>query len=243
MNIIDIHTHITPNVDDGSSGLKESIQMIEKSIEQGCKSLFLTPHSEAFDYYGHETVIKKMDLIIKEASFNEKCLINIYKGSEIYIHPYFLSRIINDLKTNQYLTMNNTNYILVEFDTWKGNINEILFCIKKLILNGWIPILAHVERYTKTFATIKNIKQLKEMGCLIQINLYSLDNEKNDTIRHCAREMLDNKLVDMVGTDAHQINHRPPVLKEGYQYIITHCNKQYADDILWKNAKRYLNVI
>ena len=105
---------------------------------------------------------------------------------------------------------------------------------------GWIPIIAHAERYCRTFATEENISILKEMGCLVQINYYDLAEEHDDEIRRCAQALVEAELADMTGSDCHRMNHRSPALEEGIRYIREHCRADYAEDLLWRNAQRLL---
>ena len=114
--------------------------------------------------------------------------------------------------------------------------------MERYLEKGWIPIIAHAERYCWTFASAENIRILKDMGCLVQVNYYDLDEEPNDDIRTCAQELLKAELVDMMGSDAHRLNHRPPKLVRGARYIRENCRTEYADDILWRNVERYLKA-
>lgn len=74
----------------------------------------------------------------------------------------------------------------------------------------------------------------------MQINAYSLVEEKNESTKELARMLLKNKLVTFVGSDAHRTTHRPPNIKSGVDYIYQNCDGQYADDICFRNAERYL---
>ena len=87
---------------------------------------------------------------------------------------------------------------------------------------------------------MENIRILRELGCLVQANYYDLDEEPNDDIRSCAQELLKAELIDMMGTDAHRTDHRPPKLVRGARYIRKNCRTEYAEDILWRNVEKYL---
>ena len=86
---------------------------------------------------------------------------------------------------------------------------------------------------------MENIRVLKEMGCLVQVNYYSLEEEPNDGVRTCALELLRAELVDMIGSDAHRMDHRSPKLERGARYIRENCRAEYAEDVMWGNAERY----
>lgn len=239
--LIDIHTHITPNVDDGSSSIEMSLEMLRSEAAQGVNKVFLTPHSFAFETKRAEDVFEKMRKV-QERAATEVIPLQIYQGCEIYTYRDKMGRILHDLKSGRTPSMNGTRYVMAEFDVYEGDIEDARYCLSRYLEEGWIPIIAHAERYCWTFATVENIHILKNMGCLVQVNHYDLDEEPNDDIRTCAQELLKAELVDMMGSDAHRLNHRPPKLVRGARYIRENCRAKYADDILWRNVERYLKA-
>lgn len=242
MNIlIDIHTHITPNVDDGSSSIEMSLNMLRSEAAQGGSKVFLTPHSFAFETKRFESVYAKMKKA-QESSAAEGIPLQIYQGCEIYTNRIKIEEILQDLQSGKIPSMNGTRYVMAEFSVYKGDIEDAKYCLNRYLKENWIPIIAHAERYCRTFASVENIRILKNMGCLVQANYYDLDEEPNDDIRTCAQELLKAELVDMMGSDAHRINHRPPKLVGGVRYIRENCREEYAEDILWRNAEKYLKV-
>ena len=244
--LIDIHTHITPNVDDGSSSIEMSLEMLRSEAAQGGSKVFLTPHSFAFETKRPESVFAKMKKV-QESAASEGIPLQIYQGCEIYTYRDKMGRILQDLQNGRIPSMNGTRYVMAEFDVYEGDIEDARYCLNRYLEEEWIPIIAHAERYCWTFATVENIHLLKDMGCLVQVNYYDLEEEPNDDIRMCAQELLKAELVDMMGSDAHRLNHRPPKLVRGARvrgarYIRENCRAEYADDILWRNVERYLKT-
>ena len=240
--IIDIHTHTTPEVDDGSKSMEMSMQMLRSIVDQGCNRIIATPHSEAFDGGDYERTYRQIRRLQHNAAYND-IPVRIYVGCEIYNHPAVMDRILANLRAHIYPSMNGSKYILSEFDTKYGNFDDALYCLTQYLNNGWIPIIAHAERYCNTFADVPNIKSFTELGCLVQINLYSLEEESDLRIKRCARDLLEEELVDFVGSDAHRMDHRKPAIKVGYDYIRSLCRDKYADRILWKNAEELLGIV
>ena len=239
--MIDIHTHITPNVDDGSSSIEMSLEMLRSEVAQGVTKVFLTPHSFAFETKRPEDVYAKMRKV-QERAAADGIPLQIYQGCEIYTYRDKMGRILQDLKGGRIPSMNGTRYVMAEFDVYEGDIEDAKYCLSRYLEEGWIPIIAHAERYCWTFATLENIRILKEMGCLVQVNDYDLIEEPNHDNRTCAQELLKAELVDMMGSDAHRTNHRPPKLVRGAGYIRENCRAEYADDILWRNVEKYLGT-
>ena len=239
--LIDIHTHITPNVDDGSSSIEMSLEMLRSEVAQGVTKVFLTPHSFAFETKRPEDIFEKMRKV-QERAEAEGIPLQIYQGCEIYTYRDKMGRILQDLKSSRIPSMNGTRYVMAEFDVYEVDIDDARYCLNSYLEKGWIPIIAHAERYCWTFASVENIRILKDMGCLVQVNYYDLIEEPNHDIRTCAQELLKAELVDMMGSDAHRTNHRPPKLVRGAGYIRENCRAEYADDILWRNVEKYLGT-
>ena len=242
--LIDIHTHITPNVDDGSISMEMSLEMLRSEAAQGGGVVFLTPHSSAFEWGGPknaERSYRQMKKVQEEAA-REGIPIQICEGCEVYTSRRYVEEILQDLKRGRIPSMNHTRYVLAEFSNSQGNPEDVRFCLKRYLEEGWIPIIAHAERYCYSFATVENVNILKEMGCLVQVNFYSVDEEPNDEIRTCAQELLRAELVDMLGSDAHKMYHRPPKLEQGARYVREHCRAEYAEEVLWRNAEKLLEV-
>ena len=239
--MIDIHTHITPNVDDGSSGIEMSLEMLRSEVAQGGSKVFLTPHSFAFETKRPEDVFAKMRKV-QERAEAEEIPLQIYQGCEIYTYRDKMKRILRDLQDGRIPSMNGTRYVMAEFDVYEGDIEDARYCLNSYLEKGWIPIIAHAERYCWTFASVENIRILKDMGCLVQVNYYDLIEEPNHDIRTCAQELLKAELVDMMGSDAHRTNHRPPKLVRGARYIRQNCRAEYAEDVLWRNVEKYLKA-
>ena len=239
--MIDIHTHITPNVDDGSSSIEMSLEMLRSEAAQGGSKVFLTPHSFAFETKRPESVFAKMKKV-QESAASEGIPLQIYQGCEIYTYRDKMGRILQDLQNGRIPSMNGTRYVMAEFDVYEVDIDDARYCLNSYLEKGWIPIIAHAERYCWTFASVENIRILKDMGCLVQVNYYDLIEEPNHDIRTCAQELLKAELVDMMGSDAHRTNHRPPKLVRGARYIRQNCRAEYAEDVLWRNVEKYLKA-
>ena len=239
--LIDIHTHITPYVDDGSSSIEMSLDMLRSEVTQGVNKAFLTPHSFAFETKRPEDVFAKMRKV-KESAAAEGIHLQIYQGCEIYTYRNKMEQILQDLQSGKTPSMNGTRYVMAEFHVHEGDIEDAKYCLGRYLEEGWIPIIAHAERYCRTFTTVENIRMLKEMGCLVQANYYDLEEEHDDDIRRCAQNLVEAELVDMMGSDAHRIEHRPPKLARGERYIRENCRAEYAENILWRNAEKFLKV-
>ena len=98
--MIDIHTHITPNVDDGARDIVMSIEMLRSEAAQGCKKVFLTPHSSAFEWGGLENVKYTYEQMkrVQEEAVREDIPVQIFQGCEIYTSRRYIEEILHGLK-------------------------------------------------------------------------------------------------------------------------------------------------
>ena len=222
--LIDTHTHIAPGVDDGAGSMEMSLAMLRSEAQQGAKVVFLTPHSSAFGGTWTAYTLERMRKV-QEAAVKEELPVQICRGCEIYTNLQQIEEILQELKDGILPSMNGTRYVLAEFSTYRGNMDEAKYCLRRYLEEGWIPIIAHAERYCRTFATVENVKTLKEMGCFVQLNFYDLAREPDDGIRSCAQALLQ---ADR------------PELTSGADYIREHCRAEYAADVLWRNAAKLL---
>ena len=130
--MIDIHTHITPNVDDGSSGIGMSLEMLRSEVEQGGNKVFLTPHSFAFETKRPESVYAKMKRV-QEISAAEGIPLQVYQGCEIYTNRDKMGEILQDLQSGRIPSMNGTRYVMAEFSVHKGDIEDAKYCLDRYL--------------------------------------------------------------------------------------------------------------
>ena len=189
--MLDIHTHILPNVDDGSKSLEESIEWLRSEVNNGVTTVILTPHQNA-------RIKTKTELIKRFLEFKKEIdFIDLYLGSEIYYYDDLIADLVND----RVLTINNSKYVLVEFSTrTETNIADIVY---EIVLKGFKPIIAHIERYP--YLTLENYLAIKNNGGLIQINASSYEDKY---FKKKTKILLKNKLVDFVASDCHNTKTR-----------------------------------
>ena len=226
-------------VDDGSDDIEMSLQMLRSIVRQGCGRVFATPHS-GYAFYRYHTRALDSFRRLQEAVKKAEIPVEIYLGCEIYTTRDKIKDNLLRLRCNQFPSMNGTRYVMAEFSTSRGSYEDARFCLTSYLEEGWIPIIAHAERYGWEFASVENISILKEMGCLVQVNFYDLYEEPDESVRTLAQDLVKAELVDLMGSDAHRMDHRRPKLTKGAEYIREHCSPEYAENVLWRNAEMML---
>ena len=212
--MIDIHTHILPNVDDGSKDIKTSIEMIEQEIKQGVTDIVLTPHIQSTVTKAN-TAKRQAQFEILKSEVNQRGLkINLHLGAEIMYHAHI------ETDFNKYAFGKN-RYVLIEFSTKvETPIEEVCF---DMMAMGYQVIVAHVERYS--YLSIDDIKSIKASGALIQVNASAILNKDPLASKKIVKKLIKQKLIDVIATDTHNMDQRPPNLLEAKAYL-----KKYYDE-------------
>ena len=197
----DLHCHICYGIDDGPKTLEESIKMLEYMAKCGFTDVFATPHyMEDSKYIATNTqknkILKKLQEVIKDRNLN----LNLYCGNEIYIS----NNILEMIKNKKIMTLNNSRYLLIEFSLFykNPNIRSILY---ELLRNGYVPIIAHPERYVYLDKDFTLIKELKDLGCLFQGNYPSLFGKYGKTAKKNLTKMIKQGIISFLGSDIHCI--------------------------------------
>lgn len=239
IQMTDIHMHLIPGVDDGAMDLEMALVMMIRAKEQGISQIIATPHSEAFHFSKED-----IRLIFKRlASTAVKVCpeMKLYLGCEVYCEAEIMEQVLELLDSGLYPTMNGTKYVLMEFSQWVYPENT-LPCAKALVNAGYKPIIAHMERYKYLRSNMELVDQFRDLGALIQVNAYSLFDEMDNSIKNWARQLVQERKVDFLGTDAHRTYHRPPSAEYGLTWLYENVERKYADSIAWGNAQKLLNA-
>lgn len=231
----DIHMHVVPGVDDGSSTLEESLEILRIAAEQGTDTVIATPHS-----WGSSHAAKSFE-ILRAAAEQAGVPIRLFFGMEIANYDEPVESVISALRSGRYAALNGTDYVLTEFSPYGDTTEpEALSRLRAMLDAGFIPVIAHAERYA--FTTMENMAEAKRMGCRIQINLYSLAQERDPVIRDRAQSLVRLGLADLLGTDTHRLRHRPPNAVSGLQWLDTHCSEEQIADLRYRTARTLLRL-
>ena len=198
----DMHSHLLPGIDDGVKDMQTSLQLIRGMKELGYQKLITTPHI-IWDMYRNTPAIinEKLDLV-RKAVKKEGIDVEIYAGAE-----YFLDEHVDELlKKKEPLLTISGNKVLTEFSMAFPSLNtkDILFDMQ---MQGYQPIIAHPERYIYLQQNKEFYRELKDIGCLFQLNILALSGHYGRSVRDLAEYLLNNGFYDLVGTDLHNFYH------------------------------------
>lgn len=194
--MIDIHSHILPNIDDGSKSIEETYNLLKEAKEVGFEGVILTPHYiEGYYERNQEELMRKVKENIQDIN------IEIYIGNEVYLSE----NIIKNLKSKKIYSINNSRYILFEMpiNVKPLSMYEVIY---ELLQYKLIPILAHPERYMFVFKEPELIYDLIQKGVLMQANYGSIVGQYGQRTKFIVKKFLENNMIHFLGTDVHREN-------------------------------------
>jgi len=198
---VDMHSHLIPGIDDGAKTMDDTIAMLAKFESMGYQKVITTPHIYSDCYKNTPEIIRNGLEKVRETANALGLRIEIDAAAEYYCDEYFMNVIKND----EFLSIDG-KYVLIEFpfmsemDDW----NAYVF---QLQAKGFIPIIAHFERYLYWHGSVSVAKEMKELGCKIQLNVNSLTGHYGPDVKKQAERLIDGQLVDFLATDCHRIQH------------------------------------
>lgn len=231
----DIHAHVVFDVDDGATDLEMSLDLLRMAYREGIRDMVCASHSwSELDRY-HENLE-----VIRKAAKEQGITVNLYPGCEIHCRKQELNDLIHELNIGFFPTVNGTDYTLIEFSP-NAYPTDILLCARMLLeKTDKMIVIAHIERCRYLEKRMDVVEQLQEMGCLLQLNAYSLVRESRPETKKFARQLIAEERISFLGSDCHRTNHRPPKVHEGLRYIHETCDPAYAHAICTGNAQKLL---
>lgn len=233
MKYFDIHSHILPGVDDGASTTEEALGMLQIAYGEGIQKILLTPH-----YMRGRNRYTKEELNSIFCDFQleaEKRFpdMELYLGNEVL----YEDGVIEDLKNGLIQTMNNTKYVLVEFNI-RISYQQLYDAIRKITHARFRPVIAHVERYRCLFKKPERIDELVGMEAYLQMNVSSLYGGILDENTRWCKKLVKEGYISLLGTDAHDLEERAPYVVDYVDWIKKKCGDEYLETLFLRNPER-----
>ena len=235
--MIDIHSHIVFDVDDGPIDLADSRALLEESYRQGVRTIISTSHRRKGMFETPENKIAEHFKLVQEIAKEISDDLTVLYGAEIY----YTSDVLDKLEKKIIPSLADTRYALIEF-SMTTPYKEIHTALSNVLRLGITPVVAHIERYHCLENDEKKVRDLIDMGCYMQINSSSvlkpkLFGDKYKFMKKRARFFLEKDLVHFVASDMHNLDDRPPYMQEAYQIISKKYGVAYAEQLFRKNQE------
>ena len=230
MKLCDLHTHLLPGVDDGARTMEDALQMLRNAAASDVEQLAVTPHCnrpcEICNYLDDSL----LDRFLQLQQAAKDIPVRLVLGSEVLVDE-LLPQLLRQKKIP---TINGSRYLLTEFpvDATPGFFQNMLQSILEI---GYIPLIAHPERYISVCQMPQIVVPWLDMGCHLQLTGGSILGEYGKTVQRTAVYLLQQDLVACVASDAHGLHHRSNFLLDVYDHLSLRYSKHYAGCLMYEN--------
>lgn len=233
--MIDLHSHILADVDDGASNLEESLKILKYMEAKGLKKITATPHHSLYQKEDYKTSILSKLKSLREKAAESNISLEILSGSEIMINQKVPELLYNE----QLISLNNTDYLLLEtrLNIFPDYFLELVHDVKAM---GYQIIIAHPERYSYLQADYSRLYQwVEEYNIKLMFNSSSLLGRHGSKAQQTAEKLLELGLCHLISSDTHGINKRPFTLDQGLKRA--EKLKAGSSKLFKENAEAVLN--
>lgn len=227
-NLIDVHSHILPQMDDGSKSPEMSLRMLRASASQGVRCIAATPHFYAVRDYPEHFLSKREKRMASLLEVTQPGMPVVIPGAEVM---YFDG--ITEMSELPKLRIGRSKALLIEmpFRKWSNRVIEDIFELNSR--REYRIILAHIERYLD-FGNESAVEQLAENGILMQTNAEFFSGYWN--LRRAVK-MLNAGWIHLLGSDCHDTVTRPPNLSEACNMIADKLGKEVVESLMKRSLK------
>jgi protein-tyrosine phosphatase len=211
--MFDLHCHILPGLDDGAPDLSVSIEMAKAFVADGVTVAACTPHILPGLYLNSGPQIRQATADLQQVLDREGIPLKLVTGADNHITPSFVA----ELRSGHLLSLADTRYVLVEppHHVAPPRLEDLFF---SLLVAGFVPILTHPERLTWIESHYQTVQRLAQAGVWMQLTAGSLSGAFGRAPRYWSERMLDEGIVHILATDAHDVERRPPNLGQGREF-------------------------
>ncbi len=208
--MIDIHTHVLPEIDDGATSLEEAVSMCRVAAADGCTAVVATPHQRHRAWWNSD--LDRLERLRQEVQAAVGPGLRVLPGAEIRVD----SELLTDLDRwpdAGVLSLAGSRYLLIEFSRQEPDPDPVGL-VHELGVAGWRPVLAHPEEIRWLADDLETLGHMVELGATLQVTAASVTGAYGHKIQDRARRLLDEGMVHFVASDTHDTTLRPPGLGE-----------------------------
>jgi protein-tyrosine phosphatase len=225
--VIDIHSHLLPEVDDGPKSWEMAVEMCRMAVEDGITHSVATPHAN--DRYAYDRAY--LGELLEQLKKKVGPELQLTLGCDFHLSFENLERVLE--QPHNY-TIGETNYLLIELSNYSVPTN-LAECFTRLGDRGITPILTHPERNPILQQTPQRILEWAEQGCLVQVTASALTGSWGERPEIVARWLLERSAVHVLSSDAHDTKRRVPNLSAALAVAEKIVGAEYADALVEGN--------
>lgn len=235
--MFDIHCHILPAVDDGSGSMQDSIEMAQIARNSDVTGIVATPHANLPGTQGNlwSAELEQRLADLQGQLLQHKIMVEVYPGQEIFLAGDYIPA----LRSGKLIGLNRSRYLLVEFDM-QEKAQTAYRKLQQLHAEGYVPVVAHPERYGFVQEDPDAVFKIKETGSLLQLNKGSFGGGFGRWAMAVAHTTMGSRMADFIASDAHSQYRRTTFLAEIHEMISEQYSDEYADLLLEVNPARVI---
>jgi protein-tyrosine phosphatase len=237
-NLIDLHSHLLPGIDDGAKDLATSLAMARVAAADGITTIACTPHILPGVYNNSGPAIRRAVAQLAESIAKAGTPITLVTGADVHIVP----DLDVQLRDGRALTLNNSRYLLLEppHHVLPPRLEDLIFGLQAI---GYVPILTHPERLSWVEGHYELIRRLVSSSVLMQITAGSVMGRFGRGPRYWAERMLDEGLCHLLATDAHNTEQRAPRMAEARDVVAQRLGDDEAINLVLRRPQGILDNI
>ena len=231
--MIDIHSHVVWGLDDGATGVEQSLSMLRAAADSGTTDIVATPHSNAEFSYQAELLEERICQLSASTGGKPR----IYRGCDFHLS---FDNIDDVLERPAKYSINGKQYLLVECpDFHVGKHTERV--LQRLVDYGIVPVLTHPERNPVLQRDLSRLEEWVDLGCLVQVTALSISGGFGRTACAAVGRLLDRGLVHVVASDAHDPEYRHARLDEACGLVRSRYGEEQAAALFTLNPQAILD--
>lgn len=230
--MIDLHHHLLPGLDDGARSFDDSVAMARMAVSDGITHVVCTPHANG-RYEFNPAVNQAKIAELRDLLAQQNIPLTVGLGCDFHLSY----DNIEDAKANPAkYSINGLHYLLVELPDFglPRGLSEVFY---ELQLAGLTPILTHPERNQTLQTDLKRMEDWLRGGLLVQVTGDSVRGSMGKTAEKVAHQLLANRWVHFLATDAHNTGSRPPRLSEAHSIVAKKYGEEYAELLCTENPR------
>jgi len=221
--LTDVHCHILPGLDDGAKSRGMMEEMMTMAYQNGMTAMIATSHYNPVCYHYTKRDYMQRLMLAQIVASDVSPRFRVYSGNEIF---YRSEQTLEALKSGDALTLADSDYVLTEFAPFQ-NFDFIKNAVSQLVVHGYFPIIAHVERYECLHENMDRVEELRRNGAFIQVNASHLMGNTGHKMKTFIQKLLKKDAVHFIATDAHNTSNRAPEIKSCAAFVA----KKYGMDM------------
>lgn len=213
--MIDIHSHILPEVDDGANTIEESIAMAHAAVNEGITTIIATPHHKNGSYENTKQQVLGHVARLNELFAQQRIPLTVLPGQEVRMN----GDLLKDYQSGELVPLaGDSRYILIEFPAnhVPKYAEQLLFDLQ---LEGIVPVIAHPERNMEIMERPDLLYQFVKKGALAQLTAASVSGHFGKNIKKFSLQLMEANLVHFIASDAHNTTSRTFRIREAYETI------------------------